>query len=369
MPREALATNAVATPDLNGSTPELNGRGHANGRGNAAEERALRPPIYCLVPRDLADELGGRLLQHWIEDSSVAAIPERRGAERRRCERRNAALDVNGTDRRRIHSIRGRRVADRRAPVVDAALSLPRCARRHADKVRIVQRVALTQRELREQESARLIVAFQGGDELALPELYSLYFEEVYSYLRVFLRDDHEAEDATQQTFLNVLEALPRYERRPGVRFASWLFRIARNEALMHHRKNGRVQVEEPSQMALRCTQPSDDEFEAALGWISDGDLMRFIETLPEGQRQALSLRYMLGMDTAETAEVLERTPQAVRKLEHRALRFLEKRLATMGRGPTELLREPMIERARPAPVTRARRVALAEGMLGTPCW
>ena len=89
-------------------------------------------------------------------------------------------------------------------------------------------------------------------------------------------------------------------------------------------------------------------------------DLLVLIERLPDTQRQTIMLRYMLGMATDEIAQVLDRTPVAVRKLEHRALRFLEHRLGTL-RQQRELRvnRSAMVVRLRPDPVVNARRFAL----------
>ncbi|MDX6632025.1 MAG: polymerase sigma-70 factor, subfamily, partial [Solirubrobacterales bacterium] len=77
-------------------------------------------------------------------------------------------------------------------------------------------------------EAGRLVTRFQAGDGDAFAGLYKAYFDRVYGYLKVLLRSAHEAEEATQQVFVQVLEALPRYERR-GQPFRAWLFIAVRN--------------------------------------------------------------------------------------------------------------------------------------------
>jgi RNA polymerase sigma-70 factor (ECF subfamily) len=210
-------------------------------------------------------------------------------------------------------------------------------------------------------ETTQLVTRFQQGEESAFCELYSLHFDAVFRYVRVVLRDHHAAEDVTQQTFTNALRALPNYERRAGTPFRAWLFRIARNEALTYVRKHSRIDFEAPEQLDGRLVR---DPVVAPLGsleWLSDNDLMLFVERLPLAQRQVLMLRYMVGLKGNEVAAVLDRTPQAVRKLEHRALRFLQLRLtATRSRAELSLQRTSMLIRVRRAPVLRGRRFALA---------
>jgi len=86
---------------------------------------------------------------------------------------------------------------------------------------------------------------------------------------------------------------------------------------------------------------------------------MLFVERLPLPQRQVLLLRFMLDLNANEIAEILERTPENVRILQHRALRFLEQRLVALGRSPRNTRPSRMSHYLRPANVLRARRFAL----------
>jgi RNA polymerase sigma-70 factor (ECF subfamily) len=186
-------------------------------------------------------------------------------------------------------------------------------------------------------------------------------FGQVYSYARIALREHHEAEDVTQQVFLKVMGALPRFRLRTGTPFRAWLFRIARNETISHLRKHGRLEVEDPEALDRRRLPPTSNDSKPSLDWISDGDLLLFIERLPQLQRQAIALRFMLGLSTEEMAEVLDRTPVAIRKLEHRALRFLEARLMALREHREQIDHNAMRMRMRRSPVLGARRMALSE--------
>jgi RNA polymerase sigma-70 factor (ECF subfamily) len=208
-------------------------------------------------------------------------------------------------------------------------------------------------------DTARLVTRFQAGDRDAFAAIYSRYFERVYGYLRVILRDVHEAEDSAQQAFMQVFEALPQYERRGGP-FRAWLFTVVRNRAISRAQKLGRLDVTDPEEIDRR-READGDEIEGdmqALSWISDQDLLLFIERLPLAQRQVLAMRYLMGMTAGEIAEVVGRTPGDVRKLQSRAVGFLRERLTAVGR-PTRR-RDRAVERCRKqAPVLRMRRFAL----------
>ena len=69
------------------------------------------------------------------------------------------------------------------------------------------------------------------GDPEAVARLYDLFAARVYRFALVRVESRADAEDILQQTFVKMIEALPRYEDR-GLPFAAWLFRIARNSMI-----------------------------------------------------------------------------------------------------------------------------------------
>src|SRR5260370_36839052 len=107
-----------------------------------------------------------------------------------------------------------------------------------------------------------------------------------------------------------------------------------RNHALTALRQRGRSEVTAPEVLDRQRERLVADEDLGALSWISDRDLVMFVERLPLPQRQVLLLRFMLDLSTAEIAELLERSPADWRMLQHRALAFLRTRLAVVGRDP-----------------------------------
>lgn len=208
-------------------------------------------------------------------------------------------------------------------------------------------------------DTACLVARFQAGDRAVFAEIYSRYLGRVHAYLSLLLKDIHEAEDLSQQVFLSIFQALPGYEQRDKP-FRAWLFTIVRNHALKHLRKHGRVEVEDANDIRGRRERASTGESElTALGWVTDRDLMLFIDRLPVVQRQLLVLRFMVDLSIPEIAEVLGRTSNEVRVLQHRALTFLRDRLAAVGRDRPGDRPSRMRRRHSQAPVLRYRRFSL----------
>jgi RNA polymerase sigma-70 factor (ECF subfamily) len=321
--------------------------------------------IYCVIPRELAGKLHEPLRRHFRDDPDIEVVVERRRCERRTADRRGGAAEAAEAEaeRRRIHNPTGRRVAERRAAVVQVTppVELPRRARPHAERLVFVERMARTAEQDEDVDTARLVTRIQGGDREGYTDLYLRYFDRVYGYVYMVLGDRHEAEDVTQHAFVRVLEGLPDYERRKQP-FRAWLFVIVRNLMIDELRLRRRLDVVEPDAIDRereREAVETEHPDLSALRWITDRDLMLFIERLPVPQRQVLLLRFMLDLSTSEIGQVMGRSPENVRKLQQRALRFLEKRLISLGRVPRDNRHVPWRRRRRQAGVLRARRFAL----------
>jgi RNA polymerase sigma-70 factor (ECF subfamily) len=293
--------------------------------------------IYCIVPRGLALKLHDELRTFFRDEPGVEVVVEQRVRERRRQpdKRSSEQADPFKQERRKIRNREGRRVGERRAPQVTVApVALPPKAKTYAEQLVFVERVAPSSQHAEDLDTARLVIRLQAGERQAFNDLYLRYFDRAYGYLRIALKDAHEAEDLTQHAFLKVFESVDRYERRTQP-FRAWLFRIVRNAALDHFRKQESIELEEPARVQRRRETAASDEAAArALDSLSDKALLAQIEQLPPLQRQVIVLHYMLDMTGVEVAEILGREPAAVRQLKRRALTSLEGQLAAFGREP-----------------------------------
>lgn len=180
-------------------------------------------------------------------------------------------------------------------------------------------------------EAARL-------DPARFDALYRRYLAQVYSYAYYELGDHHEAEDATERTFLAALTNLDRFEERArpedgdgASTFRVWLFRIARN-VIANERRGRRRHPRAPLEAAALVRDPLDVECGAAVREEASA-AWRAVGRLPADRRRAVVLRFVEEMSTAEIAGILGRSEGAVRVLIHRALRSVARELGHRGTG------------------------------------
>ncbi len=81
-----------------------------------------------------------------------------------------------------------------------------------------------------------LIRSAMTGSAVALAAIYDVYACRIYRYFYSRVGNAAEADDLSAQTFLKVIEALPRYQHRG--QFTAWIFRIARNNAVDFYGRN-----------------------------------------------------------------------------------------------------------------------------------
>ena len=274
--------------------------------------------IFCLVPSALAGAAHEPLRAHFHGDHDVDVIVDRRHVERRALMRRRAPSGPVAAEeeRRRVRSESGLRVADRRGATRPAPPPpLPSFATSWADRLRFVECEEPTTQASEDHDSARAVLRFQNGDRAAFDTLYKRYFDRVYGQLRSLLRDAHEAEDVTQEVFVRALRALSTFEWRERP-FRHWLFRIARNCALTSFEHRPRLPLDAWEPAAADRAAPSEVV-------APSRELLFALECVPLEQRQALLMRDLLGLSSAEAAARLGRSPEAVRQLQVRAVRSL----------------------------------------------
>jgi RNA polymerase sigma-70 factor (ECF subfamily) len=159
-------------------------------------------------------------------------------------------------------------------------------------------------------------------DQGAFAQLYDEHLSTVYRYVFYKVGDPALAEDLTAEVFSKAWEAIDKFQWR-NLPFQHWLLRIARNVVVDHWR------------LRRRATSPIEDLREAASDEMGPDErvaldfevvkLRTGLAQLPDEQRDVLILRFIEGYSHADAATVLGKSVVAVRQIQVRALRALNK--------------------------------------------
>ncbi|HKA10499.1 MAG TPA: sigma-70 family RNA polymerase sigma factor [Candidatus Dormibacteraeota bacterium] len=157
------------------------------------------------------------------------------------------------------------------------------------------------------------------GAKPAFEDLYREYLGRIYAFLRSQLGNAPDAEDVTSQVFMKAFEAYSRFEPRHASP-AAWLFQIARNAALDHYRRAGRL--ERTERALAREPAPSIDPGTVAQERMLYRELMEAVARLPDRHREVIGLRHS-GLSFQEVGGVMGCSEDAAKMLYHRALKAL----------------------------------------------
>jgi RNA polymerase sigma-70 factor (ECF subfamily) len=161
-------------------------------------------------------------------------------------------------------------------------------------------------------------------------ELYREHLRDVYSYAYYRVGNHHDAEDLTEQTFLQAYRHFERAQRESNGRpLRPWLIRIAHNLAANFYRdRSRRPQTALDDADSLSAPHPTE---ELVQGREAVKEVLEGVSKLPDDRREALIMRFALDMDNREIARALDRTEGATKVLIHRAIKQLEQGLQEAG--------------------------------------
>jgi RNA polymerase sigma-70 factor (ECF subfamily) len=189
------------------------------------------------------------------------------------------------------------------------------------------------------------VVARVLAGDLALFEvLMRRHNQRLYRTARAIVRDEAEAEDVMQETYVRAFAALRQFEGR--AQWSTWLTRIAVNEALARVRARGRFVSREASeimeddamaedpQRPVRLEGPEATASARELGALVE----RAIDELPDTYRTVFVLREVQELSTAETAACLDVSEELVKVRLHRARAELRRHMdARLGAATREV--------------------------------
>lgn len=182
----------------------------------------------------------------------------------------------------------------------------------------------------------RLVASLKGGDHAAFEEVVRQYESKVYSLARGLTRNDEDAQDAVQDTFLSVFKNVKSF--KGGSSLSTWIYRITVNAALMKIRRRRH----DERTVSIDEAMPTFDEDGHRVASLPDwnplademllnkelgGHLRQAIEALEADYRTVLIMRDQEGLDNEEVAAVLGLSVAAVKSRLHRARIFVRERI------------------------------------------
>lgn len=195
--------------------------------------------------------------------------------------------------------------------------------------------------EVRDLGEAELVELARRGGENAIRTLIERNNQRLFRAARSVLRNDGEAEDVVQETYVKAFTALASF--RGEASFSTWLTRIALNEAVSRLRRRRRNSDLEALEQAVSADAGLVSLFPLSLVPLpadteaARSEMRQILETaidgLPEGFRTVFVLRDVEGLSTEETAEQLTLKPETVKTRLHRARRMLRAVLEEQMRG------------------------------------
>ncbi|MBK5722702.1 sigma-70 family RNA polymerase sigma factor [Dysgonomonas sp. Marseille-P4677] len=147
------------------------------------------------------------------------------------------------------------------------------------------------------------------GEHKAQMQLYTTFYKRVYNACYRVLRDNSEAEDAMQETFLKAFSALDNYDEKTP--FEAWLVRIAINASIDKLRKKDMEFTNLNENIHYNVPDSDDDDWEQIMEQV--GKVKTAIEKLPDSSRLIINLYLIEGYDHEEIADILNVAPGTVR--------------------------------------------------------
>ena len=177
------------------------------------------------------------------------------------------------------------------------------------------------------------------GDAAAFARLWRETHPPLLRYLWVSVGD--AAEDVAADVWLDVARRIRSFHGGEQ-EFRGWLFTMARRKMIDRHRYEARRPVSPTADGELFDRPAADDTVAAALEYISTETALSLIATLPRDQAEIVVLRVVVGLDASAVAQIVGKSPGAVRVAAHRGLRTLRERVADVtvtspGRGGVTL--------------------------------
>jgi len=179
---------------------------------------------------------------------------------------------------------------------------------------------------------AEMVERARAGEVAVFELLMRRYNQRLFRLIRSMITDELEAEEVLQDAWVHAFEHLGQFEGRSS--FATWVTKITFHEALRFERRRKRLVALEdedgamPAEAEHVSATADDPEKQAMQGQIREL-LQSAVDRLPAAYRSVFMLREVEQMSTAETAECLSLSEEAVKTRLHRSRQRLRQDLGS----------------------------------------
>ena len=178
-----------------------------------------------------------------------------------------------------------------------------------------------------------LIRRFQRGQPGAFDALFERYKDYVYRVAFFVTRNSGDAEEATQEAFLDLLRALPRFKLDGPARFETWLYKITVNRCRSRFRRKRPPSADWDELADELVAGVNGDPEHSALKRETRDTIWGAVDRLPDAQREVVALRYLSDLSYDEIAEALGINPGTVKSRLFYAHQALQQTLSPMANG------------------------------------
>lgn len=173
-----------------------------------------------------------------------------------------------------------------------------------------------------EENIKNIVLLAKSGDEEAFGQIYEMYFTPIFRYIFLRTKDKFVAENLSQEVFLKSFQAISKFEEK-GRPFLAYLFTAARNKVIDHWKKPKDILIEE--EKSLENLSVEDNLIESVEKKEESEKILEIIDNLTEEKKEVVILKFFGDLKGKEIAEIMNKSEEAVRQIQSRALKDLKK--------------------------------------------
>ncbi len=167
-------------------------------------------------------------------------------------------------------------------------------------------------------QSQLLALQFQNGSASALEELIALWQKPLFYFIRRLVESEEDAWDVLQEVWLAVMRDLPKLKQLEAL--PTWLYRIARNQAITRYRQSSRIECADDPEMSVPSNETHLDE---KLNAANAFDVHNAIQSLSLPHREVITLHFLENFTLAEIAGIVDVSVGTVKSRLHYAKKFM----------------------------------------------